>query len=198
MPLRSGGAAGAQRAEAEVSSEVMQFDEVLRTFAGFFEREDIRYAIAGGLAIHAWGHSRTTQDIDFVVDGNEQHRIVTFAESIGYRTLHASSGYSNHEHPDETFGRVDLLYVYGETAERVFAAAGHRLIAGDVQAPVPKPEHLIAMKVQAIKNAPRRVSIDVPDIAFLLRLPGVDHATVRDYFDRAGLLRIYDVLEKES
>lgn len=175
----------------------MQFDEVLRTFASFFDREGIRYAIAGGLAIHAWGHSRTTQDIDFVVEGNQQHRVIAFAESVGYRTLYASSGYSNHEHPEETFGRVDLLYVYGETAERVFAEAGHRLVAGDVHAPVPRPEHLIAMKVQAIKNAPRRVSIDVPDIEFLLRLPGIDRLQVRDYFDRAGLLRIYDVLGKE-
>ncbi|HEX8252653.1 MAG TPA: hypothetical protein VF846_05870 [Thermoanaerobaculia bacterium] len=176
----------------------MKFDEVLRTFAGFFEREGIRYAVAGGVAVHAWGHSRTTQDIDFAVDGNEQQRIIAFAESIGYTTLYASNGYSNHEHPSETFGRVDLLYLYGTTAERLFAEAGSRLVAGDIAAPVTKPEHLIAMKVQAIKNAPRRVSIDVPDIEFLLRLPGVDRAAVRDYFDRAGLLRIYDVIEKES
>ena len=176
----------------------MQFDEVLRTFAGFFEREGIRYAVAGGLAIHAWGHSRTTQDIDFAIDGAAQQRVIAFSESIGYETLYASTGYSNHEHPDETFGRVDLLYVYGDTADRVFAAAGQRFIAGGVEAPVPKPEHLIAMKVQAIKNAPRRVSIDVPDIEFLLRLPGVDRAAVRDYFDRAGLLRIYDVISEET
>lgn len=173
----------------------MQFDEVLRTFAGFFEREGIRYAIAGGLAIHAWGHSRTTQDIDFAVEGREQEKVIAFAESIGYRTLHVSDGYSNHEHPEETFGRVDLLYVYGVTAERLFDGAAHRLVAGKVEAPVPKPEHLIAMKVQAIKNAPRRVSIDVPDIEFLLKLPAVDREAVRDYFDRAGLLRIYDVIK---
>ena len=176
----------------------MQFDEVLRTFAAFFEREGIRYAVAGGLAIHAWGRSRTTHDIDFVVDGTVQSRVIAFTESKGYRTLHASSGYSNHEHPDQTFGIVDFMYVYGETAERVFADASQRLVAGDAAAPVPKPEHLIAMKVQAIKNAPRRVSIDVPDIEYLLGLPGVDRNAVRDYFDRAGLLRIYDVLAKNA
>ncbi|HYO75739.1 MAG TPA: hypothetical protein VE010_04695, partial [Thermoanaerobaculia bacterium] len=126
----------------------MKFDEVLRTFARFFEREEIRYAVAGGVAVHAWGHSRTTQDIDFAVDGNEQQRVIAFAESIGYTTLYASTGYSNHEHPSETFGRVDLLYVYGTTAERLFADAGSRLVAGDVEAPVTKPEHLIAMKVR--------------------------------------------------
>lgn len=176
----------------------MRFDEVLKTFATFFEREGIRYAVAGGLAVHAWGRSRTTHDIDFVVHGREQRRVIAFAESIGYQTLFASSGYSNHEHPDEDFGRIDLMYVYGETAERVFADTTPRLIAGDVHAPVPKPEHLIAMKVQAIKNAPSRVPIDVPDMEYLLNLPGVDRQAVRNYFDRAGLLRIYDVIEKSS
>ena len=176
----------------------MRFDEVLRTFAAFFSREGIRYAVAGGLAIHAWGRSRTTRDIDFVVEGAAQDRIIAFAENLGYRTLYVSGGYSNHEHPNQDFGIVDFMYVYGDTAERVFAEATHRIVAGDAGAPVPKPEHLIAMKVQAIKNAPRRVPIDVPDIAYLLSLPGVDRAKVRDYFDRAGLLRIYDVLDKEA
>lgn len=174
----------------------MKFDEVLRRFSEFFEREGIRYAVAGGLAVHAWGHSRFTHDIDFAVDGAARARILAFTEATGYKTLHVSAGYSNHEHPDEDFGILDLLYVYDDTADRLFAEAAPRLIAGDVRAPVIKPEHLIAMKVQAIKNAPRRVSIDVPDIEFLLKLPGVDRNKVRDYFDRAGLLRIYDVIAR--
>jgi hypothetical protein len=176
----------------------MQFDQVLRTFSEFFEREQIRYAVAGGLAIHAWGRSRTTQDIDFAVEGTAQQRIIQFAESIGYVTLHSSSGYSNHEHPQQAFGSVDLLYLYGDTADRIFADAQQRIVAGTNQLPVPKPEHLIAMKVQAIKNAPRRVSIDVPDIEYLLTLPDIDRSVVRDYFDRAGLLRIFDVIEKDA
>lgn len=174
----------------------MKFDEVLRTFSEFFEREGIRYALAGGLAIHAWGHSRFTHDIDFAIDGVHRQRALAFTESIGYRTLHVSPGYSNHEHPDEDFGILDLIYLYDDTADRIFADAARRFVVGDVEAPVVKPEHLIAMKVQAIKNAPRRVSIDVPDIEFLLTLPGIDKAAVRNYFERAGLLRIFDVIEK--
>ena len=64
--------------------------------------------------------------------------------------------------------------MYDSTADRLFEDASLRITAGDVQAPVIKSEHLIAMKVQAIKNAPRRVSIDVPDIEFLLTLPGIE------------------------
>jgi hypothetical protein len=176
----------------------MQFDQVLRTWSAWFLREGIRFAVAGGLAIHAWGRSRTTQDIDFAIDANARDRAIAFAESIGYVTLHVSEGYSNHDHPDHALGRVDLMYLYGDTADRVFADAILRLVAGDTQAPVPKPEHLIAMKVQAIRNAPRRVSIDVPDIEYLLTLPNIDREAVRDYFQRAGLLRILDVLEKDA
>jgi hypothetical protein len=176
----------------------MQFDEVLRSFAAFFDREGIRYAVAGGLAIHAWGRSRTTQDIDFAIDGTARRHVVAFAEAAGYKTLHASEGYSNHEHPDEHFGRIDFIYVYGDTADRLFGDSSVRLIAGDVKSPVPKPEHLAAMKIQAIKNAPKRISIDVPDIEYLLTLPDVDRRQIRDYFDRAGLLRIYDVLDKDT
>jgi hypothetical protein len=46
----------------------MQFDEVLRTWKDFFEREGIRYALIGGLAMRAWGSGRTTEDVDFVVE----------------------------------------------------------------------------------------------------------------------------------
>jgi hypothetical protein len=42
--------------------------------------------------------------------------------------------------------------------------------------PVPKPEHLIAMKVQAIKNDPRRAFKDLADVQALMRLPEVDDA----------------------
>lgn len=175
----------------------MQFDEVLRTFADFFEAERIRWAVGGGLAIHAWGYSRTTRDIDFITDGRTRESVIRFAESIGYRTFYASHGYSNHEHPEEAFGRVDFMYVYDETADQVFAAAERRLVAGDVAAPIPMPEHLIAMKVQAMKNAPRRVPIDIPDVTFLLSLPTIDREKVRNYFDRAGMLKIFDELDKE-
>lgn len=59
----------------------MQFDEVLRTFSGFFEKEGIRYALIGGLAVHAWGYSRATQDIDFVVEGGNRERLIGFTET---------------------------------------------------------------------------------------------------------------------
>jgi hypothetical protein len=174
----------------------MRFDAVLRTFSEFFEEEGIRYALAGGLALLAWGHARTTNDVDFVVDGSNAARVQAFAESQGYVTTFASEGYSNHRHEERAFGAVDFIYVRGETAEQVFRSATTRSAVG-VDLPVTRPEHLIAMKVVAMKNRAMRVLIDAPDIAYLMTLPGIDRAKVRDYFQQHGLLQIYDALEKD-
>lgn len=174
----------------------MKFDEVLRTFSQFFDHEDIRFAVIGGLAIQAWGHSRFTRDIDFVVDGAARDRVVRFALSLGYETLHLSEGYSNHIHTQESQGRVDFMYVDAATADLLFAGTVRKAIVGGIDAPVPRPEHLLAMKAIAMKNAPRRVLVDSVDVEFLLHLPGVDRGAVRDYFARHGLLELLDAIER--
>src|SRR5436309_16123753 len=101
----------------------MEFERVLRMFVDFLDRERIRYAIVGGLAVAAWGRKRSTKDADFAVDLTNQQRVVAFAESSGYETLHISSGFSNHVHPDPALGRVDFMYLSGPTADHVFEAA---------------------------------------------------------------------------
>jgi hypothetical protein len=58
---------------------------------------------------------------------------------------------------------------------------------GPIETPVARPEHLIAMKVQAMKNDPSRRFQDLEDIRFLVALPGVDLDSVRERFARAGL-----------
>jgi hypothetical protein len=174
----------------------MQFDEVLTTWKDFFEREQIDYALAGGQAIAAWGHERSTHDVDFVVRGHDHPRIIRFAESLGYETTYVSDGYSNHHHPQHAFGHIDFMYVYGSTADSVLSGSVPRDRLG-VRLPVVRPEHLVAMKVRAMKNSPMRVLIDAPDIAFLLTLAELDHERVREYFAQHGLLKIYDELEKE-
>lgn len=48
------------------------------------------------------------------------------------------------------------MYVDRETALQLFAACTRTLKLGDRQVPVPSAEHLIAMKVQSLRNDPSR------------------------------------------
>jgi hypothetical protein len=66
---------------------------------------------------------------------------------------------------------------------------------GGMRIPVPRPEHLIAMKIVAMKNDPSRTYQDMADVRFLLSLPGVDREEVRAQFEKHGLLERYRELE---
>jgi hypothetical protein len=178
------------------SGVALDFGRVLDTVAGFFERTGGRYAIAGAFALHAYGLSRGTLDLDFVVPVEAQAELVHFFESLGYETLHRSAGYSNHLHALADLGRIDVVYVAGETSRRLFREARAMGAPDGRSVPVPRPEHLAAMKVQAMKNDPQRALRDLDDVRFLLQLPGIDEAEVRGYFERAGLRERYEELKR--
>lgn len=152
------------------------------------------YAVAGALGLHAYGHSRATFDLDLITVLAAQGVLVGFLEELGYETLHVSRGYSNHQHADADWGSVDVIYVDQETAALLFPACPRHLKLGSREAPVPRAEHLAAMKVQAMRNDPSRLVQDLADVQFLLRLAGTDRAEVRGYFEKAGLLDWYDRL----
>ena len=174
----------------------MNFGMVLGLVSGFLEERGYRHALIGAVALAAHGLLRTTQDLDLIVESSAQADLVRFLESRGYETLHRSSGYSNHSHPDPAWGRIDFVYVQGETSDRLFSACSLLRGPGDIEIPVPRPEHLAALKVVALKNAPSRELQDLADIRYLLTLPGVDRIEVRGYFERHGLESRFDEIER--
>lgn len=174
----------------------MQFDAVLRRFSEFFEREGTRYCVVGGLAMQAWGHSRFTKDVDLAVARSDQARVIAFAESIGYESFFVSAGFSNHDHRDPRYGRIDFMYPDDLTAARMFEASVRRLVVGGLEAPVASAQHLAMMKGLAMKENPARIPYEAEDVSHLLRLPEVDHSAVRDYYAKIGMLELFNVIEK--
>lgn len=98
-------------------------------------------------------------------------------------------------HPLPGFGRVDCVYVGEPTATTLFDSATAAPILGRTIR-VPKPEHLAAMKVLAMKNDPSRTFQEMADLQFILGLPGVDVAEIRTHFERHGLLGKFNDLRK--
>lgn len=174
----------------------MNFGVVLDTLSGFLQEKDHRFAVIGGVALAAYGLPRTTLDLDFVIDAAAQNNLIPFLESLGYQTLHRSSGYSNHVHSDPTWGRVDFVYVQEDTSSKLFADSRSIPGPGGIPIPVPKPEHLAALKVLGMKNDPARTFQDLADVRFLLTLPGVDRVEIRDYFERHGLRGRFEEIER--
>jgi hypothetical protein len=158
-----------------------ELDEI----GAFLKDAGFPFAVVGGVALAGYGHPRMTLDLDVITDADAQDALVAFMESRGFTTLHRSSGYSNHLHANRAHGRVDFVFVRGETARRLFDGVrtvpgpGGRVIS------VPRPEHLIAMKVQAMKDAPERTWQELVDIGYLMTLEGVDRTEIRGYFENS-------------
>ena len=170
----------------------MDVARVVGRLADFLDAEGAPLALVGAHAFLAYGVTRSTVDLDLLTEQRVQDRLVRFLESLGYETLHRSDGYSNHLHADPTWGRVDVVYVDERTSDVLFGGAREVATIGGRALKLPRPEHLVAMKVQAVKNDPERTLKDLSDIRDLLRVAEVDEAEVRAYFERAGLGARYE------
>jgi hypothetical protein len=156
---------------------------------------EARWMLAGGFAMAAWGSARSTFDLDLVVGEEARTPILKAIATEGFEVLFDSEGFTNLLHPDPTLGRLDILWVEGSTRERMFAAAVERSGPDGLTALVPSPEHLVAMKVKAIRNKPIRVFRDSEDLRLLLSRPEIDQNQAREVFERSGLLELYDRLK---
>jgi hypothetical protein len=192
------GTAGEAAGMLPLENAAVNFARVLEVVSAFLDEKGYQHALIGGVALAAYGFARTTLDLDLVVDGEAEEDVIRFLESRGYETTHRSSGYSSHVHPDLLWGRVDFLYVRGETSRQIFAASRTSVGPGGIAVLLPKPEHMAAMKVLAMKNDPGRTFQEMADIRFLLQLPGVDRREVRGYFDRQGMGERFDELERND
>jgi hypothetical protein len=152
----------------------------------FFLHEKIDFALIGAFAMHAYGYTRATRDVDFVVRRTDQDTIIGCIEAHGFTTMHRSQGFSNHQHGDDRT-RIDILYVDDATAGLIFADARLISLFDDAPIPVASPEHLVAMKLFAVKNDPSRTFKDLADIQELIRRCGLDAAVIRHY------LRVYSL-----
>jgi hypothetical protein len=170
----------------------VNFGDVLGRIATHLRAQEVPFALVGGFGLAAFGIPRATLDLDLLVPREAQEAVVALMEDLGYTTLYRSTGHSNHLHGDPLLGRVDFIYVAGETSERIFSGARSAEGPGGVTVLVPRAEHLVAMKVLAMKNDPQRKHREMSDIRDLLRVADVDREEIRSYFEKHAMLALWD------
>ena len=175
----------------------MSLKTIFETLSEFFRRESMDYGIIGAFALYSYGYIRATRDIDFVTRIEYKNRIIEFLESLGFETTFHSNAFSNHLHAIGGV-RVDIMYVEGTTAEDIFTSTEKRLILNNLEVPVVRAEHLIAMKLFAIQNNPERKYKDFADIKEILRHARYDKKIVWEYFRKYGQESYYNEIIGET
>ena len=176
----------------------MNFRKIFEALVNFFEKRDLDFAIIGAFALKTYGYQRATTDLDFIVRRKDQETITRFMESLGFETVYRSKGFSNHVHPISSMGRIDFIYVAKPTGDEIFANTKKLEVLKGRELPVVSPEHIVALKVFAIKNDPRRTLKELADIKALLETTGIKKEMIKKYFEKWNLLEKYYELDREN
>lgn len=172
----------------------MEYKKVLAAILAELEKHNIPYAIVGAVAMGFWGVRRDTVDIDILVKAADREKVIAFMKGIGYDHMIASNFADQFGHLMKEMGLVDFLYTKREQGiiedGKIFKG-----INKDIDVRVAMPEDLIGLKLDAIKNNPKRGIQDWADIQAIVEVLGdnLDWTKIRNY---CKLLDVEEVYEK--
>ncbi len=158
----------------------MDLESLLLKSKAWLEEAKVSYALNGGLGCAAYGSTRATFDVDWIIDASAETRINAILTREGFSTLQRSENLSCY---GGKLGRIDFLHMRSSTGLGILREARPIEIAGQM-VPVVRPEDIIGLKVQAMHNdSARRAkdSLDIAEIAWLCRAT-LDEPRVRQYF----------------
>jgi hypothetical protein len=132
----------------------------------------IHLLVIGGHAVNAHGYQRTTIDADFLVREEDVPQWRLVLEGSGYKWQGQSPSFIRFEpsvnQPDGF--PVDLMLVNDETFQKLYQEK-QVVTYGGTTLSVPKPMHLIALKLHAMRNVKRaRGGKDLADILGLIQV----------------------------
>jgi hypothetical protein len=130
------------------------------------------FLLIGGHAVAVHGHVRMTFDVDFLARKSDRMEWIQRAAQAGLRCHAQTDNFAQFSTPDDS-DDLDLMLVSDDTFDRI-QATRMEVEIGAVRVPVPSLQHLIALKLHAIRHSPdSRMSKDAADIEMLLRRHGI-------------------------
>ena len=154
--------------------------------------------VLGGHAVNAYGYTRTTLDADLMVCVDDFHAWRAAFESLGYTWAGQTDAFAKMNPPEDRALPLDIMLVEKPTISKIVAES--RLLPfGAARLPVPRPLHLIALKLHAMKNPARlETGKDLPDILHLVQICDIDpkSAEFQKIFHQYGNEQIRSLLRR--
>ena len=171
----------------------MEYHSIFDLVGKEFKAAKLSYALIGGFAINAYGVSRNTGDIDFLVDKADYPQVLEILKKADYKEAYGQDSFARLQSSKPRFMDLDCVFVEKETLQEIIRNGRKIQLVGN-EFVVPSLEHLIALKLHAIKNNPKlREFKDLPDIIRLIRKNNMDVHTksFRDLCSKFGPEKIY-------
>ncbi len=133
----------------------MNFELVFKELLQKFSKQNIRFALIGGFAMHVAGFTRATRDIDFLIESEELSKVKDIMAQLGYELTHESQEFSNYWHPMAPLGCVDYLHAHRDYSRKMLARAKKHKVLDNFEIPVLIAEDIIGLLAFSF---PKRVS----------------------------------------
>lgn len=119
--------------------------------------------------MNAYLTPRVTIDVDLMIAREDKVEWFEILEKEGFQLKNDGGNFLQFDPPYGIPWRLDLMIVTHETFATIYGH-GKAVQCLGIETKVPKAEHLIAMKIHALRHGPAsRISKDLPDVLGLMR-----------------------------
>jgi predicted nucleotidyltransferase len=167
---------------------------LFQQIAGEAKKCNLQFLVIGGLAVNFYGYSRDTADLDLLIHRDMRDRWMAFFLEINYSLYQEKGAFIQFSPPEKGTWPVDLMMVREPTFRPIFDF-GKEVEMYGAKLLIPTLEHLIALKLHALKHSHLgRYLKDFLDVENLVRINRIDLKSdkTRRMFLKYGTLEIYE------
>lgn len=152
---------------------------VFKLISEAVRKTGVSCVLIGGFAVNFYKVSRQTADVDFLITKEDFGKISAMLKEVGYKNISDQENFNQLQNSDAALMDVDFMFVDEDTLAQIKKEGQPSKIAGQ-EFLVPSLNHLIALKLHAIRYNPKiRLLKDLPDIINLVRINKINVADVK-------------------
>lgn len=154
----------------------------------------------GGFAVNYYKVSRQTADIDFLITKEDFEKLSPLLEKEGFRKDYEQEVFARLFGSSSYLMDADFMFVDKDTLDKIIKEGKEISIAGQ-KFMVPSLNHLIALKLHAVRYNPRiREYKDLPDIIQLVRINKLDvkDSEFKDLCLKYGTEELYNKIAERT
>ena len=151
----------------------MDYSKAFHLVAKASKKADVPCVLIGGFAINFYKVTRNTLGIDFLITKKDFVKIKDALLAAGYAEEFVTDVAIRFSNKKDIMD-IDFMIVDGPTREKIIKDGKTAEVVGE-KLIIPSLNHLIALKLHAIKNNQKnRIWKDLPDIIRLIQVNNVD------------------------
>jgi len=173
----------------------MKYPTAFHLISTEFPKARIPILVIGGFAVNAYQVTRTTADLDLLMTEEYFEKAKSIFEREGYQLTVQERLFARWRSEKEPSSlAVDAVFVDPTTFASILKDSREQDLKG-IHYRVPSLNHLLALKIHALKNNPnRRGFVDLHDVLSLTQTHGIDprSSSFKELCLKYGTAEIYD------